>query len=218
MTIIEPTTTITDYVLGAVCLILAVRLFTASERRSTAARYWALTLAATALAALIGGTVHGFRPALGGLEGPLWIATLMAIGVASLGVVAGTASAYLARVFHQPIVLAVLFKLIALWVLVFVSPRFGFAVADYGLSLVIVAMVAAPAARKERASARALFAALGISLVAAIVLSARVSFHPRFNQNDLYHVIQVGAMYALYRAARLEQLAEPFVSDQPSDI
>ncbi len=35
-----------------------------------------------------------------------------------------------------------------------------------------------------------------------IVLGARVSLHEHFNQNDLYHVIQMAGLYGVYRGAR----------------
>ena len=58
----EPTTVITDYVLGAVSIFLSLRLMDAS-------RFWALAFFALGLGALLGGTWHGFwqqRPAVEG--------------------------------------------------------------------------------------------------------------------------------------------------------
>ena len=42
-----------------------------------------------------------------------------------------------------------------------------------------------------------------ISLVGLAVLVARLSLHEHFNQNDLYHLIQMGGLYCLYRGAIL---------------
>lgn len=45
--------------------------------------------------------------------------------------------------------------------------------------------------------------AVVISLVGLAVLVLKLSPHPCFNQNDLYHVIQMGGLYCLYRGAML---------------
>jgi hypothetical protein len=49
--------------------------------------------------------------------------------------------------------------------------------------------------------------AVAISLVGLAVLVLKLSPHPCFNHNDLYHVIQMGGLYCLYRGAVL--LGEP---------
>lgn len=43
--------------------------------------------------------------------------------------------------------------------------------------------------------------AIVVSLLALLLLVARVSFHEHFNQNDLYHMIQLLGLYLLYRGA-----------------
>jgi hypothetical protein len=45
--------------------------------------------------------------------------------------------------------------------------------------------------------------AVAISLLGLAVLVLKLSPHPRFNHNDLYHVIQMGGLYCLYRGAVL---------------
>ena len=45
--------------------------------------------------------------------------------------------------------------------------------------------------------------AVEISLLGLAVLVLKLSPHPRFNHNDLYHVIQMGGLYCLYRGAIL---------------
>jgi uncharacterized membrane protein len=42
-----------------------------------------------------------------------------------------------------------------------------------------------------------------LSLVAGIVQARRLALHRQFNHNDLYHVIQMGALYAFYRGGAL---------------
>ena len=42
-----------------------------------------------------------------------------------------------------------------------------------------------------------------VSLVAGIVQARRLALHRHFNHNDLYHVIQMAALYAFYRGGAL---------------
>lgn len=60
--------------------------------------------------------------------------------------------------------------------------------------------VADPAA--QRAGRIWLVRGFGLTAVGLVVLVANVSFHEHFNQNDLYHVIQWGGLYGVYRGAR----------------
>jgi hypothetical protein len=43
--------------------------------------------------------------------------------------------------------------------------------------------------------------AIGVSLLGLAVLVFKLSPHPHFNHNDLYHLIQMGGLYCLYRGA-----------------
>jgi hypothetical protein len=45
--------------------------------------------------------------------------------------------------------------------------------------------------------------AIGVSLAGLAVLALRLAPHRHFNHNDLYHVIQLGGLYCLYRGAVL---------------
>ena len=79
-----------------------------------------------------------------------------------------------------------------------VQPVFLVAIADYGLAL--LAWVAA-ALFCQRAWRGWMLGAIGLSVVAAVVQQAKWAPHPQFNHNDLYHVIQAGALCLFYRAA-----------------
>jgi hypothetical protein len=157
MTITEPTTMLTDYLLTALCVGLAWRLARASPGASL--RLWRGAFSVTAFAALAGGTAHGFRVPLGELWDAVWSLTVWAIGLGSLLLVAASVRSLLRREARD--------------------------------------------AASRRAGVRWLKRALAVSLLALAVLVARVSPHQHFNQNDLYHVIQMVGLYFLYRGARL---------------
>jgi ribose/xylose/arabinose/galactoside ABC-type transport system permease subunit len=53
----------------------------------------------------------------------------------------------------------------------------------------------------RREGLRWLRRAIAVSLAGLAVLVLKLSPHPHFNHNDLYHVIQMGGLYCLYRGA-----------------
>jgi hypothetical protein len=50
---------------------------------------------------------------------------------------------------------------------------------------------------------RWMISAVAVSVVAAGVQAMKLAPHPHFNHNDLYHVIQIAAMWLFYRGVRL---------------
>lgn len=61
-------------------------------------------------------------------------------------------------------------------------------------------VVTDPAAR--RSGRRWLLVGFGTTVGGLALLIQKVSFHQHFNQNDLYHVVQMGGLYGVYRGGR----------------
>jgi hypothetical protein len=90
----EPTTMLTDYVLAALAISFAARIWlraAGADRRKVGlpagapAGLWCFAFAAIALAALAGGTAHGFRLYLGDTaHARLWQATVALITLSTL--------------------------------------------------------------------------------------------------------------------------------------
>ncbi len=92
MIVTEPATMLTDYALALMCAVFAFRLHRGSGARSQG--LWVAAFSVTALAALAGGTAHGFRVPLGESWSVVWKITVLAIASGSaLLVAAGTRSA-----------------------------------------------------------------------------------------------------------------------------
>ncbi len=77
-------------------------------------------------------------------------------------------------------------------------------------SVLLIAAGAGSALRPEAVDAAArseglkwLKRGVAVTLLALAVLVGRLSIHEHFNQNDLYHVIQMAGLYCLYRGASL---------------
>lgn len=198
----EPATFLTDYLLAALGVVLAVLLHSA-DRRHGARRLWAAALASIAAGAALGGSSH----ALGGAEDVdwLWNATMISIGAAAclLGLAAARAFVASPRVRRGVTGLVGLVFLVYVW-WVRGHPDFQWAVLDYGATL--AALLAAACAlwwRRREPSAPWLVGAVLVSFAAAAIQQLELAPHPRFNHNDLYHVVQAVGLWLFYRAGRV---------------
>jgi hypothetical protein len=191
MTISEPMTLITDYLLAGVTAWLALRLFRKNEFQ-LARRWWAIAFTALALGAFLGGTWHGFLQ-----NDYLWKATVLAVGVASFGMVVGSAFATLPRVAHNLLVVIAILKLLVYSGWMLAHDEFIFVVIDTGIAFGVVA-----ALHLWRFNGW-MVAGVAVSIAAALVQASGFALHAHFNHNDLYHVIQIAAMVLLYRGARV---------------
>ena len=90
MTITEPATLVTDYLLAVAGIIFAILTFRLKSSHR-AMVLWILAFTCSAIAAFAGGTVHGFRAHLGAsLEKGLWDTAMIFIGATAAFLVAAT--------------------------------------------------------------------------------------------------------------------------------
>lgn len=199
--ITEPATLVTDYLLAVFTAALAWRLYADG---GAVQRWWAVAFAATSVSGVAGGTVHGFQKVIPAATlAALWMLTLAAILVAAVGVMLATfAVTRLSRHMRRglTVLTCVIYGVYGSWVLA--HPRFALAIAGYGAALVVLAFVHARAWAATRASESAfILAGVAVSIVAAGVQLSGWAPHRLFNHNDLFHVIQAGAFWLLYRGA-----------------
>ncbi len=206
MQITEPMTMATDYVMGAVALALAIRLFRQRESEGQmATRLWATALVMTAIAAVIGGSYHGFiemlQPALARW---LWTLTLAATGFGSAALLGAAVVAGTGGVFRRVLVWVVIVKLACFLLVTWSRTDFIIVIVDYSSALVGVLLLAWLTRPSGLTSAAGwVTAGVGLSIVAALIQALHVAPHPQFNHNDLFHVAQTGALYLLYRGGLL---------------
>jgi hypothetical protein len=194
----EPTTMLTDYALSALGLVLALRL--GGRARPLPARLWAAAFLAAALAAGAGGTLHGFGAALDlPARARLWDLVYGAIGLASFFILAGALLAVVPRR-GRPYVLGLLALRFLAFLAFTLARDFRFVLYDLVLTQsVLLGTALLGLVRAERGAPFVLLAAL-LSLLGAYFQSSGVDLHPRFNHNDLFHVLQMGALWCLFRA------------------
>jgi hypothetical protein len=190
MTISEPMTLATDYALGGVTAWLAVLLFKNAHQQNSR-KFWALAFAALALGAFLGGTWHGFFN-----NAFLWKATVLSIGVASFGMLAGSAVATLSGTARKTALGFAAAKFCVYFIWMLKHDDFIFVVLDTGIAFAAVALLHLWKLNGW------ILAGVAVSVLAAIVQASGFALHRHFNHNDLYHVIQIAAMVLLYRGAR----------------
>ncbi|HYY60554.1 MAG TPA: hypothetical protein VE756_04105 [Burkholderiales bacterium] len=190
----EPMTLATDYLLAAAAAVMAALVLRRAGAEDSR-RWWGIAFIALALGAALGGTHHGFR-----LEA-LWKPTLLALGVASAGMVAGSAVATTRGMGRLALLALAAAKLVLYWLWVWRDHRFIWAIADTGSAFVLVALL--HTLRWRAPGSRSIVGGVALSIAAAAVQASGVDLHQHFNHNDLYHVVQLGALLAYYRGVRL---------------
>ena len=144
MRITEPMTMMTDYVMGALAFVLAMRIVgDAAAGRQLSGRLWAAALVMTAVAAFLGGTYHGFIQWMPGASGrALWKATLLATGIGSACLLAAAVTAATAGALQRALLAVVVVKLLVYVWTIATKDQFALVIADYGTALLAVALAA----------------------------------------------------------------------------
>lgn len=203
--ITEPATMATDFLIAAICIAFAAAIEQSAAGIATARGLWGLSFACTAIAAIIGGIVHGFALHLRvAVKDRLWKATQYTMGLTSLVIFAAATRAFVAGAASTWLVGVAVAKFIAYAAVTRRRDDYAVVVIDYGASMLALAALAiAGWVRSGAAAAPWLVAGVIVSAAAAAVQIRKVAPHPRFNHNDLYHVIQIVALYLFYRGGRL---------------
>jgi uncharacterized protein DUF6962 len=207
---------VTDVLLAAVSFWVALQLLpTMRHLREHAISYWVAALCSVGASAALGGIWHGFAPALEPRTAALiWTSTIaLAIAGSFMFLIATL------HVFTSGRLLGLLsggavikFVLFAVWANV--NHDLRLVIYDAGLTMLIMLLLASWGAWLQRVPAASwILAGVVTAMVAALFLQGRVSLHRYFNHNDLYHVIQVGALYCLYRAGTMVRDKDPQVLD-----
>ena len=206
----EPDVTLTDYAVTLECGLFVYWLLVHGQSDNPLRLWFAVFFASIGLAALSGGTVHGYFPGEGSVgHSVLWGATLIAIGVTALcGWIIG-AQLYFSEsvavwIRHGAVVLFVLYC----GVVLFVSHDFLMAIVYYLPATVFLFIVYGLVYQQGREPA-VLIGLLGLVLtfVAAGIQQAQWGLHSIYlpvslSHNALYHVVQAVALFFMYWSAR----------------
>jgi hypothetical protein len=211
--ITEPDVTLTDYGLALECGVCAYLLWYRGDPAQRLRIWFTLFFGAVGLAALLGGTVHGFflDVTTTGYR-LLWPATLLAIGLAGLAAwgIAATIQFSGPAARAIPALAGILLAGYAALVISGMQ-EFLIAIAFYlPAAAFLLGVLVLTYRRTASRQVLAATAGLGLTLVASGLQQAGVGLHPLyFNHNALYHLIQAVALLLIFWGARWFATARP---------
>ena len=206
MQLSEPTTMLTDYILGVWTLYLAFKLI--REGISVGQRsilFWGASFIATGIAALIGGTSHGFVLYFGDMTRVIiWASTLYITGFISLFFLSAAIIATIKKPLRNWLIALLVLKFFLFVYWIFLHAEFKYVIYDYVPAMVGV-LILQLYGKYKRGDRSAVWIVSGIlvSFGAAGIQQSGFTLHENFNHNDLYHVIQMGAIFLFYKGGRL---------------
>ncbi len=199
-------TAFTDYLLAAAGAVFAIKLELArGGRKATTIRLWSAAFVAAAVAAALGGTFHGLGAKVDAPLGlVLWKGTVYSVGLASFFMLCATATAALRPPAWNVVIAGALIKFMgyAWWMATHNSYRY--VVFDYASSLLAVLLLQAWTGLVLWQNGSGWVSA-GVLLAFAGAGIQRIGWsgYAGFNNNDLYHLVQIASLYLFYRGARL---------------
>jgi hypothetical protein len=210
LTLAEPTTTLTDYAMALVGWASAAWL-ARRARGHVARRTWVVGLVLVGVAAVLGGSLHGFAPVMSASsKALLWRATYVTVGAANLAFLVGIAWAVFrpGKVRPAAVVLCAI-HFVVFCALLMRAMDFGLVIQDYAIMMAAFTALAVHEWRRGSGAAFWLGAAIGVSVLGAIVQRSGFAFHVHFNHNDIFHVLQSVGLWCYARAGALLADAPP---------
>jgi hypothetical protein len=207
-------TVVTDTLMGTLAAALGVALLLqpgplllqpGPPSRSLPTRLWAAAFLGFAVAALSGAAWHGFHVALGPrVSFWIWKVTVYAIGLFGLSAVTGSILAS-TEGRARAALLALMGTISAVYFVHMATHReFVYVLAFQAAAMTLLFSIHAHGAWKARDAASPwMIAGVLVSTLGAAAQAARLSPHPSFDHNDLFHVVQMVGSYLFFRGARL---------------
>lgn len=200
----EPITLATDYVLGAAALVGAILLARHARRGRLAIGLWAAGFLSLSAGAFLGGTWHGFSPRLPEAIGAvLWKGTLTCAGAASFFLLAGAGFASLEPRKARWLAGLASLKLAAFLFWATTHDGFEGVIADSGVAMIGILALEAAAWRRRDPAAPWVVSGILLSAAGAVIEALGVTPGRLLTHDDLYHLVQTGSLYLLYRGGRL---------------
>ena len=209
VSVTEPMTMVTDYMIAAASLWFASQLLLVADNRAQVSRCaWGIAFIFVGVGALLGGTSHGFvRYLTQGSMDFVWRGGLYSIGFAMFFALTGTVSASIRNRLWRNVFYAYSCAVLLLYTWWLAShDDFLYALLNNVSTFVIIAGLQVWALiRHKTSSAWWILAGVAISFLSAGIQRSGLDLHPHFNHNDLYHVVQIAGLYLFYRGANILQ-------------
>jgi uncharacterized protein DUF6962 len=201
----EPDVALTDYALALECAVLAWLLYRAKSPLSPLKRAFIGFYIWIGVAAVLGGTFHGFLASESISGDSIWRGVMLAIGLTGFAAwrIGGLLS-FSPAVARWTIRVAAIGLILYCFVVLFYIQTFALAIAYYLPAVVFltISFVVHLTRRRDSASLLGIVGML-LTLAAAGIQHARISLHPQyFNHNAFYHLVQGIALLLIFVAAR----------------
>lgn len=224
MTITEPITMLTDYVIAVesfIIVILLAQILSGQRQQQIAMSWWLVSFGLVGVAAALGGTCHGFTYYLSNAAiRSLWAIMLFALSFASLCMLIATVITTLPRRVQKWFLIGATVKSCIYLAWATIHSHFVYAIVDYLSAMLVVLLLQGWALLRvwiayrqpnlSRASSRNpiptpkaagwIVAGVLVSGLAVGVQGLQLTI-AALNSNDLYHLVQVVALYLLYCGA-----------------
>ena len=197
-------TMLTDYILGAFALYYGIILFSHVDKNKNRF-FWSLAFISLSLSALIGGTYHGFSHLLDEFsKAILWKTTLGLTSIVSLLLLIASVKSTVSAKIQKLIISFGVIKIFIIFPIVIFSNQFKFVVLDYTFNMLVMVVLYISGSYKYEIKSNTKFIIIGIviSFIAAGIQISKFSIHQNFNNNDLYHLIQIVGLYFFYKGAK----------------
>jgi hypothetical protein len=198
MHINEPMTMATDYLLAVVIFVMGATLARSDSRYR---HWWALTFFTTGIAAIVGGTWHGFKDMIpADVMTSVGKVTLIAVGLASVGMWnAASHAAFQSTPWHRRFQILGWLKFAVLCAWLTTHSNFSSVIFDYVPTMLFALVIMIILWRRDVAGCGSLVTGILLSFAAAGVQMSGIAIHRHFNHNDLYHIVQLIAFVVMWR-------------------
>lgn len=196
----ETITMLTDYALAVVTAALGAVLL-ARSHGDVPARLWGQAFLALATAGVLGGTWHGFHASIP--PAPLawlWRFNEWAIGLFGLLAIAATTFAAFTGRLRRALLAIAAAGYVVFVVLSYGDDRF-FLVLIQSIAVMVYVLFLHGTALRPNPASPWIVAGIAVSAVAALTQTSAIVLGP-LDHNDLFHIVQLGAMLLLFQGAR----------------
>jgi hypothetical protein len=197
----EVVTMATDYFLAATSFAAGMWLWKTAA--GAPGRWWAAAFVATGVAAVLGGTSHGYAPVLDKqTHGLVWRLTYVTVGAANFCILYGATLAVVPPHARRAVLAALIVRLLGVASALIVLAQFRYVLYDFAITLAgLLGLAAALCLRRQRGAVW-LVAGVAASVLGAVIQLGRYGQGRAFNHNDVFHVLQAAGIALYARAGR----------------
>jgi hypothetical protein len=198
---------ITDYLLGGYIFYLSYLIISKTDEEQTlSALFFFMAFLSSAIGAVVGGTSHGFKTNFSEHQNMIiWKITVYTIGLGSLTMLVGAVISTVSNpvlAFLLILFAVIKFVVYAWWMRD--HDEFKYVIIDYAPSMFLIIIIKGISYFFiDDASSSWIIAGILVSFIAAGIQASGRGIHKHLNHNDLFHLVQMPAMYLIYRGVLL---------------